>query len=230
MTRADSWATIRRAHPLVWIALAVCTGVSVLFTALAFLTPSTYGLEYETLINVNLFSCQVAPLYLLLLCFGSVQYTMLERVRSDPSHAFTANLLWLSLCAVIATVPVLISYIVTVFLVERRPVDHAVTQTTMAMGQLLMELIVVGLITNIAVHCGLAWGYVTPAAIVIIGLSGWLFSTWNKWVGEMLYFFLEPMPDAESLIYGKILPFIGVFVLVTALNLVLCRHVDYRGA
>ena len=230
MTYVNPWSTITRAHPIAWMALIVAAANAALFTALAFLMPITSGHEYATLINVNLFGYQIAPLYSLLLWFGSIRYTTLERVRSDPSDAFSANLLWLSVCALVAIVPVLVTYMTVVFLIERRPVDHSVVQTATASIQLIMELVVIGLVTNIAVNCGLAWGCVAPIAIVLFGVSGWLFSTWNQWVGEAIYFFLEPMPDAASLIPDKLGPFVILAAALISVNVFVCRHVDYRSA
>ncbi|KFI86826.1 cation efflux system protein [Bifidobacterium pullorum subsp. saeculare DSM 6531 = LMG 14934] len=230
MMFANPWSTITRAHPIAWVALIAGAAIEALFTALAFLMPITSGHEYVTLINVNLFGYQIAPLYSLLLWFGSIRYTTLERIRSDPSNAFSTNLLWLSVCAFIAIVPVLVTYMTVVFLIEQRPVDHGVVQTVTASVQLIMELVIIGLVTNIAVNCGLAWGCVAPIAIVLFGVSGWLFSTWNQWIGKTIYFFLEPMPDAASLIPDKVVPFVILAAALISVNILACRHVDYRSA
>lgn len=230
VTCRNVFAVLARAHPLVWLALAVCAAVATLFSSMALMSDATRGLEYETLINVNLFGYQVVPPYLLLLCFGSVRYAALERVRADPSRTLGVNLRWMALSAVLAVLPLLATYGVVEFVVERRPCDrNALIVAAVAAVQMVMELALIGLTANLVVNCGVPWGYAAPPFMVMFGLSGWLFSTWNQWVGEALFFFLEPLADAGSLIRDKAPAFLGLVATLTVANLVACQRTDHRG-
>lgn len=224
----NAFVPIARAHPLVWCAMAVCAVAGALFTALALLSPVTDGLEYETLINVNMFGYQIVPPYLLLLCFGSTRYSALERVRVDPARAWDANMLWLSVSAVFAIVPTLATYGIVVFSAGRHRLDQMMlVSTAAAVAQLLMELVGIGLLANLVVSCGVTWGYATAPLMIVFGLGGWLFSTWNQWVGEALFFFLEPVGDVGTLLSVKVVPFVVIVIVLASANRAMCGWVDF---
>lgn len=224
MKRVDFFVPLSRSHPVAKVVILMCVLLAMAAYLSSLLRSDLAGMWRDIMLNTNIFGYNLVPLFMLLVCFGSVTFNGLERVRVNPSRIVERNARWTAFSAFVTALIPLISSSVT------QPSSmHSLWLVAITYAQVAMELCAIGLLSLSLVYAGLSWGFVVPIVIVVFGLASWVFGITMPWLLNVMFFFLIPVTGLSSMLTDRILPFAVICVLLTWGSEALHARHDYLG-
>ncbi|NMM94334.1 hypothetical protein [Bifidobacterium oedipodis] len=219
-----------RAVPLAKLAMLGCAALAIMSYVMSYARPDLTGRWQQVMLNTNIFGYNLVPLFLLLLCFGSTQFTGFERVRADPRTELRLNLIWVLIAALLASlVPSLAAIIAWLSASQTPPafVSASLAPLPLTIGYLFMELTVIGLAAFPPINAGASWGFTAPPFIIMFALANWMFSIAAPRVLDRLFLFMSSVHSSSQLLQERVLPFLILAAILIAANAIAYAHRDY---
>ncbi|MBW3094800.1 hypothetical protein KIH75_05500 [Bifidobacterium sp. 64T4] len=171
----------------------------------------------------------VAPTFIFLLWFGTVDRSPMELTRRSASSQSRVNNAWLWCAAALVSCYYSAFYAVLCRAMSKGALPSANGFWPLWLFvQTLLALVVLGSVMHLMIAFGVAWGRVMPVMLAAVVLLPWaLTGLPDIWL-ELAFFFSYPMPgDIRMAIGVKCLVFIVVYPVLSISNRAVCGRKDH---
>lgn len=166
------------------------------------------------------------PTCLMLTCAGHTRYRPFERVHRNPRTELDYNLRWLVISGVgCGLACALLFTIVEIAIGNEVFSPEAPSLLALLTSQLIMMNIAIALLQLLATNCGVPWGFVTPLFIAFYAVAPWMLGTVSDQALYVIMPFWYPISHHWDIaLVRQVMPFVGLCVLATLLNVAAFEH------